>query len=153
MSNSEDSLQPNLEVERAALLQLADEARRAHFATDAAALLAHDADPSVWVREGTISSMSKAELLSIFVEDMQGATYHEWDYTEPSIVHIANDASMAWVVSRVRVRRTKRLADGTSQEEQFVYSGVNFYEKRSGSWTRVANVSTFADGEETDAPE
>jgi len=138
---------PDLERERAALLLLDEESRRAHFATDAAALLAHDAEPVLFVREGAVLPMSRAELTRIYGEDMRGATYHEWDYVEPPIVRIADDASIAWVITRRGVRRTKRQDDGTSEEQHFVYAGLDAYEKRGGAWVRVANVSTFADGE------
>ena len=77
---------------RAALLQIVAEARLAHFATDAAMLLAHDADPTLWVRDGEIRPMTHAESLARFTEDFQGATYQEWDYMETPIVRLSDDA-------------------------------------------------------------
>jgi hypothetical protein len=144
---SDSSPAPNPEAERAELLRLDEEGRQAHFATDAAALLAHDAEPVLYVRDGAILSMTRAELLRIYADDMQGATYHEWDLLEPPIVRIAGDASIAWVITRRRIRRTKRQADGTVEDQVFTYAGVNAYEKRMGAWVRVANASTFAEGD------
>jgi hypothetical protein len=108
----------DLAAEEAALRRLQEEAREAHFGTDAALLLSHDAEPVLFVRDGAIVPMSRAELTSIYTEDMRGATYHEWDYLEDPIVRIADDASMAWVITRRKVRRTKRQADGSSEEQQ-----------------------------------
>jgi hypothetical protein len=145
--------QLDLEQERAALARLDDEARRAHFATDAASFLAHDADPILLVREGDVISMAREELTRILTDDMRGATYHEWDPIAPPIVHVSRDASMAWVISHIRVRRTKQAPDGTTQEERFIYAGISAYEKRDGAWVRAANASTFAEGEQVEPSE
>ncbi len=145
--NPNTSSHTDLSAEEAALLRLDEEARAAHFATDAAALLIHDAEPVLFVREGAILPMTRVELTRIYAEDMRGATYHEWDYMEPPIVRVSDDATLGWVITRRKVRRTKREDDGTTAEQEFVYAGINAYEKRDGVWVRVANVSTFADDE------
>lgn len=153
-SSGPNDLQPlDLEQERAALARLDDEARRAHFATDTASLLAHDADPVLLVREGDVLAMAREELMRILTDDMRGATYHEWDAIAPPIVRISQDASMAWVISHTRVRRTKQAPDGTTQEERFIYAGISAYEKRDGVWVRVANASTFAEDAQVEANE
>jgi hypothetical protein len=131
---------------RAALLQIVADARQAHFATDAAMLIAHDADPTLWVRDGEIRPMTRAESLARFAEDFRGATYQEWDYMETPIVRLSDDASLGWVISRVKVRRTTTLADGRVEELRFVYAGIDAYEMRAGAWVRTANASTFAEG-------
>jgi hypothetical protein len=131
---------------RAALLRILTEAREAHFATDAARLLAHDADPTLWVREGEIRPMTHAASLARFTEDFKGATYQEWDYVETPNVRLSDDASLAWVINRVRVRRTKARPDGSVEEQRFVYAGIDTYEMREGAWARTANVSTFTEG-------
>ena len=50
---------------------------------------------------------------------------------------------MAWMITRVRVRRVQKDTAGVEREERFVYAGIMTYEKRKGKWVRVANVSTF----------
>lgn len=131
---------------RAELAQIVTQMREAHFATDAAQLLAHDADLVVWVREGAIHEVSHAESLADFTEDMRDASYQEWDYQEEPIIRIAADASLAWVISRVKVRRMKQRGGAEPVEERFLYAGIDTYERRDGRWTRIANVSTFAEG-------
>lgn len=144
-NDANDTRHADMSVEEAALLRLDEEARQAHFATDAGALLIHDAEPVLFVREGSVLPMTRAELTHIYVEDMRGATYHEWDYLEPPVVRVSDDATLGWVISRRKVRRTKREDDGTTAEQEFIYAGINTYEKRGGVWVRVANVSTFAE--------
>lgn len=127
------------------LLALDAEARQAHFATDADALVAHDAEPVLFVREGRIVSLTHADLRALFAADFEGATYHAWDNLQAPIVHISGDASLAFVITRRQIRPTKRDQAGTAEDEAFVYAGINIYSKHAGNWTRLANVTTFAD--------
>lgn len=46
------------------------------------------------------------------------------------------------MITRYKVRRVQKTADGADKEEKFVYAGIMTYEKRDGRWMRVANVST-----------
>ena len=43
---------------------------------------------------------------------------------------------MAWMITRTRVRRVQKKADGAEHEEKFVYAGIMTYEKRDGRWVR-----------------
>jgi hypothetical protein len=130
---------------RAALLDILSEMRRAHFTTDVALLLAHDADPLLVVCEGEIKASSRAEMVARFTDNFRGATYQEWDYVEQPIIRMSDDASIAWAISRVRVRRTIRRPGDTEDEQRFIYAGVDTYERRGESWVHTANVSTFAE--------
>ena len=73
----------------------------------------------------------------------RGARYHEWDDVEPPVVRVSDDGTMAWVVSKLRVRRTAPNDAGQTSEQAFVYAGIMVYEKRDGRWMKTANVSTF----------
>ena len=134
---------PDLEKEKAELLRMHRAAREAHFKTDAGLLLESSPEEFVSVSAGKINRVRKAEALKTFEEYFKGAKYYEWDDAEEPIVHVSKDASMAWMITRVRVRRTQRGASGADQEEKIVYAGIMTYEKRAGKWVRVANVSTF----------
>jgi hypothetical protein len=133
----------DLEREKAELLRLHRAAREAHFKTDVEMLLANSADEFVSVSGGKISRVTRADTRKRFAEYFRGAKYFEWDDAEPPVVSVSRDGSMAWMITRVRVRRTQRDAAGTEREERFVYAGIMTYEKRAGRWVRVANVSTF----------
>lgn len=146
LRSSAPSDTPRQAQARAALLDILADGRRAHFATDAQLMMAHDAEHVLVVREGEISATSRAETLPRAIENFRGATYQEWDYIEQPIIRIADDASIAWVISRVRVRRTVRMPDGSEEAEQFIYAGLDTFEPRDGVWVRTANVSTFAEG-------
>jgi hypothetical protein len=62
---------------------------------------------------------------------------------EPPIVRISKDASMAWVIVRVKVRRTQKDISGKENETKFIYAGIMTYEKQNNKWMAIANVSTF----------
>ncbi|HEV3470520.1 MAG TPA: nuclear transport factor 2 family protein [Pyrinomonadaceae bacterium] len=133
----------DLEKEKAELLRLHREAREAHFKTDPARLQEGSAEEFVYVRDGRIGRVSRADQVKRYEGYFKGAKYFEWDDVEEPIVSVSQDGSMAWMITRIRVRRTQKDAAGKEQEEKFVYAGIMTYEKRDGKWIRVANVSTF----------
>lgn len=133
----------NLEKEKAELLRLHQSGREAHFKTDVEMLLQNSPEEMISVSRGKINRPSKDDARKMFTGYFRDAKYYEWDDVEEPIVRISNDASMAWMITRTRVRRVQKNADGAEKEEKFVYAGIMTYEKRDGRWVRVANVSTF----------
>lgn len=129
----------DLERERAALLELHANVRRAHFETDVEQLLANDADEWINVRDAKIVRRRREDDLRMFTEYFDSTTYHEWDDIEPPIVSVSHDASLAWMIVNVRVRRTKH-----GEELRFRYAGIETFEKREGRWIKVVEVGTFA---------
>lgn len=138
------SAQPSAdpENEKAELLRLHKSDREAHFKTDVDRLLENSPEEFISVGRGKINRSSKDDVRKMFTGYFRDAKYYEWDDMEEPIVRISNDASMAWMITRTRVRRVQKKADGAEQEEKFVYAGIMTYEKRDGRWVRVANVST-----------
>lgn len=132
-----------IEQAKQELLAIHANDRRAHFATDADALLAYHPDTFINVRDGAIRRMPRETIRESFKSYFENAEYHEWDDLEPPIVRIADDASIAWMIVRTRVRRKKTDASGIAQDEEFVYAGIMTYEHQDGRWVRTANVSTF----------
>ena len=133
---------PDLEKEKAELLRIHKADREAHFKTDVDALLENSPEEFISVGRGKINRSSKEDARKMFTGYFRDAKYYEWDDAEEPIIRISNDASMAWMITRTRVRRVQKKADGAEQEEKFVYAGIMTYEKRDGRWVRVANVST-----------
>lgn len=140
----QDQLKADLEKEKAELLRLHKADREAHFATDVEMLQRHSPEEFISVSGGKIYRTTKADERKQFAEYFKGAKYYEWDDLEDPIIRISKDGSMAWMITRVRVRRTQKTAAGSDKEEKFTYAGIMTYEKRDGKWVRVANASTFA---------
>lgn len=128
----------DLDAERARLLALHAAVRRAHFETDPAGVAAALADEYVNVRNGEVTIRTREEDLARFTEYFAGATYHEWDDVEPPVVTVAGDASIAWMVVHVRVRREK---DGETQT--FEYAGLETYARRDDRWVKTVEAGTF----------
>ncbi len=131
------------EKEKAELLRVHRADREAHLRTDVDLLQERTPEVFIAVSRGKIHRPSRAAERRQFAEYFRGAKYFEWDDLEEPIVRVSKDGSMAWMITRVRVRRTQRDAAGAEKEERFVYAGIMTYEKRDGRWVRVANVSTF----------
>src|SRR3954466_3940565 len=133
----------DLEKEKAELLRIHKSDREAHFMTDVDRLLENSPEVFISVGRGEINRSSKEDAHKMFTGYFKDAKYYEWDDLEEPIVRVSNDASMAWMITRYKVRRVQKQADGTEKEQKFVYAGIMTYEKRNGRWIRVANVSTF----------
>lgn len=131
------------EKEKAELLRLHRQGREAHFKTDVEMLLADSPEESLSVSAGKVNRARKAGVRRMFTEYFRGAKYYEWDDTEEPIIRVSKDGSMAWMITRVRVRRVQKDKAGTEVEEKFVYAGLTTYEKQGGKWVRTANASTF----------
>ena len=133
----------DLEKERLELLQVHKADREAHFKTDVDLLQLRSPDEFIAVSDGKIYRTKKADERKQFAEYFKGARYYEWDDVEEPIVRISKDGSLAWMITRVRVRRVQKRASGGDNERKFIYAGIMTYEKQGGRWMRVANVSTF----------
>jgi hypothetical protein len=133
----------NVEKAKQELLAIHASHRKAHFDTDAQALIANQAESYIYVRDGAIHRTSRDASLEQFERYFENATYYEWDDLEPPIVQVSQDASLAWMITRTRVRRTQTDESGEPRGSEFVYAGVMMYEKRDGQWMYTTNVSTF----------
>jgi len=132
------------EEQKKELLELHRKDRRAHFENNAQLALSDQVeDGFIYVRNGAIARRKKSDFQKNVEGYFKNAKYYEWDDLEPPIVRISNDGSMAWMIVRVRVRRTQPNPSGKDVEERFIYAGITTYEKRDGKWLKVANVSTF----------
>lgn len=134
---------PDLEKEKAELLRLHEHEREAHFKTDVELLLAHQAEDFVSVNNGKITTEKKQQSREFFQKYFANAKYFEWDDMKPPIIRISKDASLAWVIVRVKVRRTQKDISGKENETKFIYAGIMTYEKQNNKWMTIANVSTF----------
>jgi hypothetical protein len=102
----------DLEKERAELLRLHKSDREAHFKTDVDLLQESSPEEFIAVSDGKVYRTKKADEQKQFAEYFKGAKYHEWDDLEEPIVRISKEGGMAWMITRVRVRRTQKDAAG-----------------------------------------
>ena len=135
---------PGLQKEINELLDIHKQGREAHFRTNVDLLLSNHPEAGfISVSQGKISQVTKDQSRQRFEAYFKGAQYYEWDDLEPPIIRVSKDGTLAWVITRVKVRRTQKDSAGTAQEQKFVYAGIMTYEKKDGRWIMSANVSTF----------
>jgi hypothetical protein len=133
----------DLEAARRELLALHEADRLAHFTTDAARMGSGAAASFLAVSGGRVDALTPEAQRQFFEGYFAGARYEAWDDLEPPVVRVSDDGSLAFVVTRLQVRRTSPGADGQPKERSFVYAGLMTYERRDGRYVRTANVSTF----------
>jgi hypothetical protein len=133
----------DLEREKQSLLELYHGDREAHFNTSATALFESSLDTFTSVSNAEIMTSLRRDRINFFNNVFKGATYSKWDNTQEPIIRISDDASMAWMINRIEVRRTKENEDGTIASEGFIYAGITTFKKVNGRWMKEANVSTF----------
>ena len=143
MNTNPAASQNIVEQARQELLALHAAERQAHFATDADAMVAPLAESIIDVRNGDVQRITREDKRQDFAQYFQNATYQEWDDVESPIVHVSQDASLGWMITHVKVHRTRPDEAGVLREREFVYAGILTYEKREGKWVCTANVSTF----------
>lgn len=132
-----------LQEQQDALLEILRSDRQAHLTTDASMISSHVADSLVEVYAGELRSLSRAEVESSFRAQFEGATYELWEDLEPPIIRISADATMAWVVRKVGVRRRAPDATGTAVSQEFTSAYTATYEKQAGGWRMTSVTSTF----------
>lgn len=102
----------DLEKEKTELLRLHKADREAHFRTDVELLQRSSPQEFISVNRGKIHRSKKSDERKMFTDYFKGAKYDEWDDAEEPIVRVSNDGSMAWMITRVRVKRTQKDAAG-----------------------------------------
>lgn len=131
----------DLEQEERELLRLAESARAAHIAYDAAALVAPHADAFVSVSDGQVHRPSKAESLAMFRRYFEGVVFKMWDDIAPPVVTLSNDATLATVLVQKRVRHTPKAEPGGPVTETN-WAWVETWRKQDGAWRMEMIVST-----------
>jgi len=141
--NKADNQPVDLEKEGQALLAMHMADRQAHFDTDANALFENSLDTFIWVGNAQIIHISKTDAIKRFEENFSGATYAKWDDLDEPIIRISDDGTLAWIITKLEVKRTKKDGSGEEVPEGFIYAGIMTYKKVGRRWLKEANVSTF----------
>lgn len=142
-NNKSDNQPVDLGKEKQALLAIHMADRQAHFDTDANALFENTLDTFTWVGNAQIIHISKTDVIKRFEQNFSGVTYSKWDKLEEPIVRISDDGTLAWMITKVEVKRTKQDENGEEVPEEFIYAGIMTYKKVDGKWLKDANVSTL----------
>ena len=129
-------------ADRAALLRLHEQARRAHFEDRADLLVASHADSVFSLSRGEVSVSRPADARTMFQEYFDQVTFQMWDDVVPPRIRISPDGQMAYVVVEKRVHLTAPGRNGATQAERVRYAWLSVYEKVGGQWRLSAIAST-----------
>lgn len=125
------------------LLALHERALEAHRRSDIDLLLQDEDDDYVISSRGEISRPAKAERQEFLGPYLRATRFEEYRDVVPPIAKAKGD--LGWVVCQISARGTQRSASGDTASIAFVSSWIELYEKRSGRWVRIGNVSNFAE--------
>lgn len=133
----------DLEKEREALLAIHKKSREGDFNRNGSQLVDNSVDDFFFVNSGDVNRLTKQQRLQMYERSFDGATYSRWDDLEEPIIRISDDGTLAWMITRLEVARTKKDSTGIEHPEGFVYAGMMTFKKVDGEWVKEANVSTF----------
>ena len=121
-----------------------EEALVAHRESNVERLLG--AEPSaefVVANRGAITYPTIEERRSGLGSYLQRTRFSVYRDQVPPIVKISADGTLGWVIAQVEAKGVQTTDAGTTQPLQFVSAWIELYEKRSGRWVAVGNVSNF----------
>lgn len=121
------------------LKQLLAQERTAHFSRDAKLFTSQFSKDFINISSGKISRPTQEESTSRFQAYFDRSTFLEWDDIEPPIIRLAQDASMAYVIARKRVRL--KIEDD-KEEHQTIFAWLEVWEKEDEAWKLKAIAST-----------
>ena len=127
----------------AALRALHEKVMRAHRESNVELLLEDEDDDYVVANRGEISRptlQQRRQRLGAYLEATRFTEYE--DLTVP-LVTVADDSSVGWVVAQVAARGRQVAANQQYVSIDFVSAWIELYERRSGTWRRIGNVSNF----------
>ena len=128
------------------LLQLHEEALRAHRESDVNLLLNAEEDDFILSNAGKVSRPNRdarRQGLGPYLESTRFAVYRD---QIPPVAKVSKDGSLGWVIAQIEANGEQTGPDGTVASIEFVSSWIELYEKRGGRWLRVGNVSNFKPG-------
>ncbi len=136
------STTPDLEVERARILELHQLQQKYHLekmAPEFAALMAED---YISINRGEITTPSYEENRERFQNYFDAVEFVKWEDVNPPIIRFSDDASMAYTVveKEVIVRYDYEGVEPTEQLTHF--SWVAIYKKTAGEWAIDCVAST-----------
>ena len=127
----------DLPREEAALRQVLERERAAHFQRDAALFVGGFVDSMVSVNRGSVTRLPAEAYRQRFQSYFDGAEFLAWDDREPPRITFSDDGNLAYVV----VQKTVTLmADPEPVTTEFAW--VSIYRKQDGAWKLECNVST-----------
>ena len=133
-------IEPDLEIEKATIIQLMDSVHEAHFSKNAEQFFGPNATSWYDVRKGEISLVEKADRIPSTQAYLDNMEFLQLENRTDPVVEISNDATLASYAASVTVRGL--LAD---QPVFWVVSWQSVLRKNDGEWRIISTANTEAD--------
>jgi hypothetical protein len=124
----------------ATILQLHENARRAHLQSDVSIMADGWAQEVVSSSRGELSVNRKEAIVEMFDKYLRQVRYSEWRDVEPPLVRVSPDGKVAWMA--VRLVATLTPTADPAKVESFKSSWVATYERRDCRWRMTAIASS-----------
>lgn len=124
------------------ILQIHAADRAAHLRGDAADIAPRIAQEIVVVDEGKIIRDTRAQHVKHLEEYFNRVQNSSWEDTEPPVIHVSRDGTMAWAIFHVHSAYLAAKPDGTKEAGGFKGAWMSAYEKIDGKWQMTAVTTT-----------
>lgn len=128
--------------DREALLAIHEQILDAHRKRDVALMMSVEGAETVLVaNRGNIHRITKATSEQRWQTYFSEVTFSVYRDLQPPIVTISKDGTLGWLMAQVEIVGERKRPDGLSNPINDVWAWIELYEKRSGRWVSVGNVS------------
>ena len=135
---------PDLQKEKAVILHLLQQERKAHLERDTDLFMAEFADSMINVNRGVVSSPSKSEHKERIGKYFGSVRFIKWDDVTEPVIRFSGDATLAYAIIQKMVILSFPDPEmtGNSKTDSTEYAWVSIYRKQKGKWKVECNVST-----------
>ena len=130
----------DLDAEAEQLLGLHLRVLEAHRTGNVDSWMAVEASEYVSANGGTISFPTASDRRASREPYLSSTTFTTYRDLRPPIVRVSADATLGWLIAEVEVRGT-RVVDGVETPVDAIWAWIELYEKQSGAWKLIGNVS------------
>ncbi|NAS14096.1 nuclear transport factor 2 family protein [Poritiphilus flavus] len=141
-SGCQEQTRPDLDAEKAKILEMHHAQRNYHFEKDSLAFADQMSEHFISVNRGIISRPTREELLARYNRYFSSVEFLKWDDVSDPVIRFSDDGSMAYTVvdKIVRVRYTD--AEGNSEEGETHFAWTTIYRKYGDQWKIDGVTST-----------
>ncbi len=130
----------DLETEAAELRRLHQLVLEAHRTGDVDSWMAVEGSEYVSANQGTITFPTASDRRAAREPYLSSTTFTVYRDLRPPIVRVSADANLGWLIAEVEVRGTQ-MVDGVETPVEAIWAWIELYEKQSGTWRLIGNVS------------
>lgn len=132
---------PRTATDAEVLLEMHEGVLEAHRKGDVESWMALEAKEYVSANRGRISFPTIEARRSMRAGYLGSTTFSSYLDLRPPIVQVSRDGTLGWVIVEVEASGQQTEEDGSLAPLHFIFAWIELYEKQSGIWKSVGNVS------------